>query len=555
MPGRSSATTRTPAARAAPSRNTTSALELNPPWHHRSGRPSGAPASWYPTTRPPVSLSTWPDAFTKVIIVDNVPPERHPRRRWIALGIVCIGMTMNVLDQTIVNVALPTIQHNLHFTQAGLAWVIDAYLITFGGFLLLAGRLGDLVGRKKTFLAGVALFTVSSVACGLASTQTALIVARFAQGAGAAFSASVVLAIIVGEFPNPLERTRATSIYIIVAVGGGSLGLLLGGVLTQVLSWHWIFFINVPIGIATIVSGALLLDENVGLGYRAGLDVAGAVLSTAGLMLAIYTIVTSSDDGWGSAHTLVFGSTAVVLLVAFFVLEARLATPMMPLRVLRSRGLGSTSVTRGLMVMGMFSTFFLGALFLQRLRGFDPIETGLAFLPQTLTVAVLATGPTGWLMRRLRPKPTAVSGLAIIVVGLMLWIPIDPTTDYFPQLCLAMFLIGLGSSLAFTSLLTVGLAEIPQPDAGLGSGVINVSQQVSSAVAVAVLGVVSSNRTKALAAQGSSLPHALAGGYRLGFVVATACVATALVVCLALVPAPAEAPEPDLAPVVESVDI
>jgi len=490
-----------------------------------------------------------------VIIVDDVHPERHPRRRWIALGIVCVGMTMNVLDQTIVNVALPTIQRSLLFSQPSLAWVIDAYLITFGGFLLLAGRLGDLLGRKKIFLAGVSLFTVSSVACGLASTQTMLIAARFAQGAGAAFSASVVLAIIVGEFPNPLERTRATSIYIIVAVGGGSLGLLLGGLLTQVLSWHWIFFINVPIGIATLVAGALLLDENEGLGIHAGLDVGGAVLSTSGFMLATYAIVTSADYGWVSVHTLVFGAVAAVVLAAFLVLETRLTTPLMPLRVLRSRGLGSTSITRGLMVMGMFSTFFLGALFLQHLRGFDPIETGLAFLPQTLTVAVLATGPTSWVMRRLHPKPTALIGLGAILAGLLLWIPIDPTTDYFPQLCLAMFLIGLGSSLAFTSLLTVGLAEIPAPDAGLGSGVINVSQQVASAVAVAVLGVVSSNRTRELVAQGSSLPHALAAGYRLGFVVAAACVGTALVVCLALVPSPTSAPEADLAPVVESVDI
>jgi len=288
---------------------------------------------------------------------------------------------------------------------------------------------------------------------------------------------------------------------------------------------------------------------------RAGVDVAGALLSTAGLMLAVYAIVTSSDYGWGSGHTLAFGSAALALLVAFFVLETRHSTPLMPLRVLRSRGLGSTSLTRGLMVMGMFSTFFLGALYLQHLRGFDPVETGLAFLPQTLTVAVLATGPTGWLMRLLRPKPTAMIGLATILAGLLLWVPIDPTTSYFPQLCLAMFLIGLGSSLAFTPLLTVGLAEIPQPDAGLGSGVINVSQQVASAVAVAVLGVVSSNRTKALLAHGSSATQALAGGYQLGFIVAAVCICVALVVCLALVPAPEATAEPDLAPVVESVDI
>ncbi|HTS15411.1 MAG TPA: MFS transporter, partial [Candidatus Sulfotelmatobacter sp.] len=303
-------------------------------------------------------------------------------------------MTMNVLDQTIVNVALPTIQKDLHFTPVGLAWVVDAYLITFGGLLLLAGRLGDVVGRKKVFLAGVAVFTASSAFCGLASSQAMLIAARFVQGAGAAFSASVVLAIIVGEFPVAAERAKAMSIYILVAVGGGSLGLLTGGLLTQALSWHWIFMINIPIGIATFAAGMVLLDENRGLGIRAGLDVAGAVLSTLGLMLAIYAIVTSSRYGWVSAHTVAFGAGALGVLVAFFVVEARVATPMMPLRVLRSRGLGSASAARMLMVVGMFGTFFLGVLFLQHVLGFDPLQAGLAFLPQTLTVAVMSTGPT-----------------------------------------------------------------------------------------------------------------------------------------------------------------
>jgi EmrB/QacA subfamily drug resistance transporter len=464
-------------------------------------------------------------------------------------------MTMNMLDQTIVNVALPTIQRSLHFSQANLAWVIDAYLITFGSFLLLAGRLGDLVGRKKTFLGGVVLFTVSSALCGLATSQAMLIGARFVQGAGAAFSASVVLAIIVSEFPNPGERARAMSVYILVAVGGGSLGLLLGGVLTQVLSWHWIFMINLPIGVATVVAGSILLDENRGLGIRAGLDIVGAVLSTGGLMLAIYAIVTSTQYGWASRHTLGFGLAAVVVLAAFFFIETRLATPMLPVRVLRARGLGSSSLARSFMIVGMYGTFFLGVLFMQHVLGFGAIATGLGYLPQTVAVAVLSLGPSARLLRILQPKRTALVGFGFIFVGLVLFTLTGPQTAYFPQLFFALVFIGTGGTLAFTALITVGLANIPAADAGLGSGLINVSQQCSAAVAVAVLSVVSSNRAQALLAAGSSPTHALAGGYRLGFIVGAGCAVAGAVICAVLVPSPTRAATVDLAPVVESAEL
>jgi EmrB/QacA subfamily drug resistance transporter len=470
----------------------------------------------------------------------------HERRRWIALIVVCFAMLMNLLDQTIVNVALPTIQRDLHFSQATLAWVIDAYLITFAGSLLLAGRLGDLFGRKKVFLVGVALFTVASVACGAADSQILLISARFVQGLGAALSSSVILAIIVADFPLPRERAKAMSSYIIVAVGGGSLGLLVGGYVTQALSWHWIFFINIPIGVATFIVGAALIEENIGLGLRAGLDIAGAVLSTAGLMLAVYAIVSSSQYGWNSSHTLGFGAAAIVVLAAFLLLESRLATPMMPLPVLRSPGLLGSSVVRGLMVVGMYSTFFIGVLYLQHSLGYDPIRTGLAFLPQTLSVALMSSGVTNRIVAKIGPKVTALLGLAVLGVGLVLLIGAGVHTAYFPHLFVAVLLVGLGAAMAFTPLLTMALANVPAKDAGIGSGIVNLSQQVSAALAVAVLGAVSSSRTASELLHGSSVRDALDSGYRLAFTIALASVVVGIVVGVVILKgksAPPEHPE------------
>jgi EmrB/QacA subfamily drug resistance transporter len=453
----------------------------------------------------------------------------HERRRWVALIVVCFAMLMNTLDQTIVNVALPTIQRDLHFTQASLAWVIDAYLITFAGALLLAGRLGDLIGRKKVFLVGVALFTLASAACGAADTQALLIGARFAQGLGAALSSSVILAIIVADFPVPSERTKAMSSYIIVAVGGGSLGLLIGGYVTQALSWHWIFFINLPIGIATFLVGTILIDENAGLGIRSGLDVGGAVLSTGGMMLAVYAIVSSSQYAWRSSHTLGLGAGAVVVLAAFILLESRLSHPMMPLGVLRSPGLLTSNLVRGLMVVGMYSTFFIGVLYFQHVLSFDPVVTGLAFLPQTLVVAVMSAGLTARIMRRRGPKVTALGGLAVVALGLALFVESGADTAYFPQIFAAVLLIGLGAATAFTPLLTIALAAVPAKDAGIGSGIVNVSQQVAAVLSVAILGAVSTSHTASLLASGKSTVDALEGGYHLAFVVALTSVLVAIV--------------------------
>jgi EmrB/QacA subfamily drug resistance transporter len=464
----------------------------------------------------------------------------HKRRRWIALIVVCFAMLMNTLDQTIVNVALPTIQRELHFSQAALAWVIDAYLITFAGALLLAGRLGDLIGRKKVFLFGVGLFTLASAACGAANTQALLVGARFAQGLGAALSSSVILAIIVADFPIPTERAKAMSSYIIVAVGGGSLGLLVGGYVTQALSWHWIFFINIPIGIATFLVGMALIDENQGLGIRAGLDVGGAVLSTAGLMLAVYAIVSSTAYGWTSPHTLIIGGAAIVVLLVFMVLESRLTHPMMPLSVLKAPGLLSSSVVRGLMVVGMYSTFFIGVLYFQHVLAFNAVATGLAFLPQTLMVAVMSAGLTTRIIARLGAKTTSIAGMVIVTIGLGLFVLAGPHTAYVPQIFVAVLFIGFGAATAFTPLLTIALASVPAKDAGIGSGIVNVSQQVAGVLSVAVLGAVSTSRTASLVADGRSTIDALFGGYHVAFIVAMASVALAIILGLTLLKRPSD---------------
>jgi EmrB/QacA subfamily drug resistance transporter len=465
-------------------------------------------------------------------------------RRWLALIIVCFGMLMNTLDQTIVNIALPTMQRDLHMSQSSLAWVIDAYLITFGGALLVAGRLGDLIGRKKVFLSGVTIFTIASVICGAASSEAVLIAARFIQGFGAALSASVILAMIIAEFPDPRERTKAMSAYVLVSIGGGSLGLLLGGVLTQSLSWHWIFFINVPIGVVTAIAGTRFLEDNPGLGIKAGVDVGGAVLSTGGLMLGIYAIVSSTQYGWKSAHTIEFAAASVVVLVAFFILESRLSKPMIPLRILRSKGLGASSLARGLTIVGLYSTLFIGVQMLQKVLHFSALRTGIAFLPQALAVAAMSLGLTAWMVRRLGPKVTALIGLSAAFIGLMLFATSNPSTPYFPQLFFGLLLIGFGASTAFPPLFTVGLANIPKAEAGIGSGVVNLTQQVSAAIAVAILGVASSSRSASLLAHGDSQVNALAGGFRIAFIIAVSCVAVGFVVTAVLVRSPTETVAP-----------
>ena len=420
-------------------------------------------------------------------------------KRWAALVVVCFGQLMIMVDSTIVNVALPNIQRDLGFSQADLTWVVNAYLIAYGSFLLVAGRLGDLIGRRKVFLAGVFLFTVASVGSGFAHTGQNLIVGRFLQGLGGSLSAGVIIAIIVTEFQQAAERARAMSVLTLVIAGGGSLGLLAGGLLTQWASWHWIFFVNVPIGVLTLAFGLWLIRENEGLGLDHGVDIGGAALITAALMLGVYGIVTAADNGWTSPHTVGFEAAALALLAAFVGLEWRLSNPLMPLRILAVRSLVGASAARALLFAGLSVNFFFGALYLQHVHGYSAFQTGLAFLPVTLSLAVMSSGISARLMARFGPRTLLMGGLALIVVAMTALSNISADAAYAPQLLVAFILLGIGGGSSFLPLLTISMSEVPIPDAGLGSGFSNVTMQVGGAVGLASVTSVAASHAHGIA--------------------------------------------------------
>jgi EmrB/QacA subfamily drug resistance transporter len=465
--------------------------------------------------------------------------RKRERRRWIALTVLCLGQLMMVLDATIVNVALPSIQHDLHFSQGNLTWVMNGYLITFGGFLLLAGRVGDLVGRKRVFLTGLVMFIAASVLCGVAQDQTMLIVARLLQGVGGAVASSVILAIIVTEFPRAAEQAKAMGMYAFVSAGGGSIGLLAGGALTQSLDWHWIFFVNVPIGALAFLLGSALIEENEGIGLAGGVDVFGSVLITLATMAGAFAIVKSTEYGLFSARTLGVGGASLALLAAFLVLEARVANPIMPLRILRLRMLMGSSLVRGLLVTGMFSAFFLGSLYLERVLGYNAINTGLAFLPLTVAIAAMSMGISARAVERFGSVQTLAAGLVAIIAGLLLLASAGVHASYFPGLFFAFLLLGFGAGASFLPLLTIGMADAPARDAGLASGIVNVSVQLFGAIGLATLGTIATDHAKALSASGSSLSNALTGGYHLSYVVAAVCVAFGILAAFLVLRPPA----------------
>ncbi len=454
-------------------------------------------------------------------------------RRWIALAVVCLGQLMMVLDATIVNVALPSMQRDLGFSQANLAWVVDAYMIAFGSFLLLAGRLGDLFGRKRMFLSGLVAFTVASMACGIADSQIVLILARFAQGLGGAVASAAVLAIIVTEFQAPAERAIAMSVYTFIISSGGSIGLLAGGALTQSVNWHWIFFINVPIGAFALIAGRALIAETERTPHAGRVDLVGPVLVTASLMTGVYAIVKATTYGWGSLHTLGFGAVALALLALFVVVEARLADPMFPLRILRVPGLATSSVIRGFLVTGMFSTFLLGVLYLQHVHGYGALDTGLAFLPMTLILGTMSLGITARLMTRFGAGRVLPAGMIVTVVALVLLAQLPAHAAYFPDVAVPFALLGLGAGMSFLPLTTIAMAEVPLADAGLASGIVNASLQISAAIGIAALSTVAAAHTRELAHGGDGRVVALIGGFHLAWAIGAVAVAVGGLIALA----------------------
>jgi EmrB/QacA subfamily drug resistance transporter len=453
------------------------------------------------------------------------------RSRWIALVVLCAGMLMIVLDQTIVNVALPSIQEDLGFSQSSLAWVVNAYLITFGGLLLLAGRLGDLLGRKSIFMGGLALFIVASALCGAAQTQEMLVGARFLQGVGGAVTSAVILGMIVTMFPEPRERAKAIGVYSFVASAGASIGLLLGGVLTEAINWHWIFFVNVPIGVATAFAAARLVDGDQGIGIAKGADALGAVLITGALMLGVYTIVQpASDQGWGAPQTLLLGGISLALLAAFIVRESTARTPLMPLRIFSSPNVSGANLVEALMVAGLFGLFFLGSLYLEQVLGYGPLEIGLAFLPVALLIGVFSLGFSERLNMRFGAKPTLLVGLVFVLAGLILFANTPVHSSYLSDLLVPMLLFGAGAGLSFPSLMTLAMSGATQEDSGLASGLVNTSLQVGGALGLAVLATLSSSRTENLLASGNAPDAALTDGFQLAFWIGAGLVAAAIAV-------------------------
>ena len=469
--------------------------------------------------------------MTETATADN--PHRSERSRWVALYVLCAGVLMIVIDATIVNVALPSIQDDLGFSQNNLAWVVNAYLIPFGGLLLLAGRLGDLIGQRKIFLIGLAIFTGASVLCALAQSQGVLIAARFVQGAGGALTSAVVLGMIVTMFPEPREQAKAIGVYAFVASAGGSIGLLAGGVLTEAIGWHWIFFINVPVGIATAYLAMRLVRPQAGIGLSEGADLPGAAVLTGGLMLGVYTILQAGVVGWGSTQTLILGAVSLALVAAFVVRQTRIPNPLMPLRLFRSRNVAGANIVMSLLIAGMFSMFFLGALYLQGILGYDAFEVGLAFLPSTIVMGAMSFRFTAQLSTRYGQRATLVGAMAFIAAGLLLFARTPVDASYLVDILPAMILTGLGAGLGFPTLMMLAMSGATPSDSGLASGLVNTSAQVGGAVGLAVLATLATERTEGRLAAGEATASALNAGYHLAYLVGAALVLAALAVAVA----------------------
>ena len=439
--------------------------------------------------------------------------------RWLALYVLCLGSLMIVLDATIVNVALPSIRVDLGFSETSLAWVVNAYLLTYGGLLLLGGRLGDLFGHRRLFIYGITAFTVASLLCGLSTTQGFLVAARAVQGVGGAIASAVSLSLIMTMFTEPTERAKAMGVFGFVAAGGGTLGVLLGGVLTDALSWHWIFLVNVPIGVAVCVMCLRLLPadgESVATGR---VDYAGAVTVTASLMLATYAIVNGNQEGWTSFQTIGLLVAAAVLLAVFLTIESRVSAPLMPLRMFRLRNVATANVVGVLWAAAMFAWFFLSALYLQLVLGYSPLEVGLAFLPSTLIMGAFSLGLSAKLVMRFGIRLPLATGLSLATIGLLLFTRLPVDGSFAADVLPSMILLGFGAGMAFNPLLLAAMNDVDQSEAGLASGLVNTSFMMGGALGLAILASIAASRTESLAESGDGRLEALTGGYHLAFIV------------------------------------
>jgi EmrB/QacA subfamily drug resistance transporter len=440
------------------------------------------------------------------------------RTRWLALYTLCLASLMIVLDATIVNVALPSIRDDLGFSETSLAWVVNAYLLTYGGFLLLGGRLGDLYGHRRLFLAGITLFTLASLVCGLSTTQGMLVAARTVQGLGGAVASAVSLSLMMTLFTEPAERAKAMGIFGFVAAGGGSIGVLLGGILTDLLNWHWIFLVNFPIGVLVVVLSLRLLPGERGPATSTRLDIAGAVTITAALMLAVYAIVNGNQAGWTSAQTLGLLGAAAALLALFLVIESRVPAPLVPLRLFKHRNITVSNTVGVLWAAAMFAWFFLSALYLQFVLGYSPLQVGLAFLPANVIMGVFSIGLSAKLVMRFGLRKPLAVGLSFAALGMLLFVraPVDGSfvTDVLPS----MILLGIGAGMAFNPVLLAAMGDVEPSEAGLASGLVNTSFMMGGALGLAVLASIAASRTHALRVAGHSELSALTGGYHLAFV-------------------------------------
>jgi EmrB/QacA subfamily drug resistance transporter len=440
-------------------------------------------------------------------------------RRWLALIVLNLGTLMIVLDATIVNVALPSIRDDLGFTGESLAWVVNAYLLTFGGFLLLGGRLGDLFGHRRLFLIGIVLFTLASLACGIANSQETLIAARAVQGLGGAIVSAVALSLVMMLFTETAERAKAMGVYGFVASGGGTIGVIAGGVLTDTLNWHWIFLVNIPIGVAVYaLSLRLLPPDNVTAGDRR-VDIAGAVTVTASLMLAVYAIVNGNSVGWLTGQTLGMLAASVVLLGAFLVIELRVSHPLMPLGLFKHRNISTANGVAVLLAGSMFAWFFLTALYLQLVLGYSPLKVGLAFLPSSLIMGAFSLGLSAKLVMRFGIKPPMVAGMLFMASGLLLYARVPVDGSFVLDVLPGSVLLGIGAGMGFNPLLLAAMGDVEPTEAGLASGVVNTAFMMGGALGLAVLASLSASRTESLLASGDDRLTALTGGYHVAFLV------------------------------------